>query len=214
MVAGPTALATPAGVDAHRRAAAPPTWPTRCSTRVRDADVFVAVAAVADYTPVEPSRAQAQEDAATPLTLKLKPTVDILATVAALRIAAVLRRLRRGEPRRRRATARRSASARSCRCSSPTARRTRSAAIDNEVTLLDDAGAHPLPRMDKLALARRLVARDREAAGRQSRAELAAVDDARRSTCASSTSASATCCPRTRPPAPRAWTCARASTRR
>ena len=31
-------------------------------------------------------------------------------------------------------------------------------ADDNEVTLLDDAGAHPLPRMDKLALARRLVA--------------------------------------------------------
>jgi phosphopantothenoylcysteine decarboxylase/phosphopantothenate--cysteine ligase len=27
----------------------------------------------------------------------------------------------------------------------------------NEVTLLDDEGAHPLPRMDKLALARRLV---------------------------------------------------------
>ena len=29
---------------------------------------------------------------------------------------------------------------------------------DNEVVLLDDAGAHPLPRMDKLSLARRLVA--------------------------------------------------------
>ena len=29
---------------------------------------------------------------------------------------------------------------------------------ENEVTLLDDAGAHPLPRMAKLALARRLVA--------------------------------------------------------
>ena len=29
---------------------------------------------------------------------------------------------------------------------------------DNEVTMLDDRGAHPLPRMDKLALARRLVA--------------------------------------------------------
>jgi phosphopantothenoylcysteine decarboxylase/phosphopantothenate--cysteine ligase len=27
----------------------------------------------------------------------------------------------------------------------------------NEVTLLDDNGAHPLPRMDKLTLARRLV---------------------------------------------------------
>ena len=29
---------------------------------------------------------------------------------------------------------------------------------DNEVTLLDERGAHPLPRMGKLALARRLVA--------------------------------------------------------
>ena len=28
----------------------------------------------------------------------------------------------------------------------------------NEVTLLDDAGAHPLPKMDKLELARLLVA--------------------------------------------------------
>ena len=28
----------------------------------------------------------------------------------------------------------------------------------NEVTLLDDAGQHPLPRMDKLALGRRLIA--------------------------------------------------------
>jgi phosphopantothenoylcysteine decarboxylase/phosphopantothenate--cysteine ligase len=29
---------------------------------------------------------------------------------------------------------------------------------DNEVTLLDDSGAHRLPRMDKLSLARALVA--------------------------------------------------------
>jgi phosphopantothenoylcysteine decarboxylase/phosphopantothenate--cysteine ligase len=28
---------------------------------------------------------------------------------------------------------------------------------DNEVTLFDDAGAHRLPRMDKVALARRLI---------------------------------------------------------
>jgi phosphopantothenoylcysteine decarboxylase/phosphopantothenate--cysteine ligase len=28
---------------------------------------------------------------------------------------------------------------------------------ENEVTLLDDAGAHPLPKVEKLALARRLV---------------------------------------------------------
>jgi phosphopantothenoylcysteine decarboxylase/phosphopantothenate--cysteine ligase len=30
--------------------------------------------------------------------------------------------------------------------------------LENEVTLLDDAGAHSLPRIAKLALARRLVA--------------------------------------------------------
>jgi phosphopantothenoylcysteine decarboxylase/phosphopantothenate--cysteine ligase len=29
---------------------------------------------------------------------------------------------------------------------------------ENEVTLVDERGAHPLPRMAKLALARRLVA--------------------------------------------------------
>ena len=29
---------------------------------------------------------------------------------------------------------------------------------ENEVTLIDERGTHPLPRMDKLALARRLVA--------------------------------------------------------
>jgi len=29
---------------------------------------------------------------------------------------------------------------------------------ENEVTLLDNAGSHPLPRMAKLALARKLVA--------------------------------------------------------
>ncbi len=38
---------------------------------------------------------------------------------------------------------------------------------ENEVTLLDDAGAHPLPRMGKLALARTLVA---EIAARMARA--------------------------------------------
>jgi len=31
-------------------------------------------------------------------------------------------------------------------------------AADNAVTLIDDAGVHPLPRMEKLALARTLVA--------------------------------------------------------
>jgi phosphopantothenoylcysteine decarboxylase/phosphopantothenate--cysteine ligase len=36
----------------------------------------------------------------------------------------------------------------------------------NEVTLLDDAGAHPLPKMGKLALARALVSEIAKRAGK------------------------------------------------
>jgi len=91
------------------------------------------------------------------LTLTLTPTIDILASVAARpnppfcvgfaaeshdveRLAAA-KRLRKKVPL---LIANRAQEALGC--------------DDNEVTLLDDSGAHRLPRMDKLALARRLVA--------------------------------------------------------
>ncbi len=145
------------GRGAHRRARARRTWPKRCSTACDDADVFVAVAAVADYTPIEASER------------KLKKTGDAADAEARAdrrhpcdrRRLARRRRSVSASPRKATTwsrTARRSASARSFRCSSPTAPRTHFGSDDNEVTLLDDAGAHPLPRMDKLALARRLVA--------------------------------------------------------
>ncbi len=92
-----------------------------------------------------------------PLTLTLKPTVDILATVAArpdapfcVGFAAESHDVERhGEEKRRRK-----------KLPLLIANRAQDAfgSDDNEVMLLDDAGAHPLPRMDKLALARRLVA--------------------------------------------------------
>ena len=154
MVAGPTELPTPPNVrridveSAAQMAAA--------VMHVVDAcDVFVAVAAVADYTPEAPSPQKLKKSGA-PLTLTLKPTVDILATVAARPDApycvgfaaesqdvadnAEAKRRRKGVPL-------------------IVANRAQDAfgASDNEVTLLDDAGAHALPRMDKLALARRLV---------------------------------------------------------
>ncbi len=80
---------------------------------------------------------------------------------------AVLRGLRRGEPGRR---AHAEEKRRRKKLPLIVANRAQDAigGDDNEVTLLDDAGAHPLPRMDKLALARALVARDREAAGKMS----------------------------------------------
>ncbi len=160
LIAGPTTLATPAQAtrvdvkSAGDMAAA-------VDARVKDCDIFVAVAAVADYAPAE-ARATKIKKNAQPLTLKLKPTVDILAKVAArpkppfcVGFAAETNNVNENAEAKRR------------RKHVPLliANRAQDALgqDENEVTLLDDSGAHPLPRMDKLALARRLVA---EIAGR------------------------------------------------
>src|SRR5437764_3907515 len=90
------------------------------------------------------------------MTLELKPTVDILARAAArpkppfcVGFAAETNDVNENAESKRR------------RKKLPllVANRAQDAlgSDDNEVTLLDDQGAHPLPRMDKLALARRLV---------------------------------------------------------
>ena len=154
LVAGPTALATPAGatrvdVKSARDMA------DAVLARVGDADVFVAVAAVADYTPAKVSEKKIKKSGA-PLTIALEPTVDILATVAALPkppycvgfAAESHDVVAHAEEKRKRK-----------KLPLVVANRAQDAfgADDNEVTIVDDAGAHPLPRMGKLALARRLV---------------------------------------------------------
>ena len=119
-------------------------------------DMFIAVAAVADYTPDAPAKNKIKKGDA-PLTIAMKPTVDILATVAArpgapfcVGFAAETDDVDGNADAKRR------------RKKLPliVANRAQDAfgSDDNEVTLLDDAGAHPLPRMGKLALARQLVA--------------------------------------------------------
>ena len=124
--------------------------------RVANCDVFVAVAAVADYTPAAVSATKLKKDGA-PLTIALKPTLDILTAVAArsnppycVGFAAESHDVERhAEEKRRRK-----------KIPLIVANRVQDAfgRDDNEVTLIDASGAHPLPRMDKLALARRLVA--------------------------------------------------------
>jgi phosphopantothenoylcysteine decarboxylase/phosphopantothenate--cysteine ligase len=123
---------------------------------VADCDVFIGIAAAADYTPVQ-THAEKIKKTADALTVQLKPTTDILATVAArpnppfcVGFAAESHDVvRLAEEKRRRK-----------RLPLIVANRAQEALGNdaNEVTLLDDAGAHPLPRMNKLALARRLVA--------------------------------------------------------
>lgn len=155
MVSGPTPLATPAGVTrVNVRSAAE--MAAAVESCVDDAEVFIAVAAVADYTPANPSERK-HKKGGEPLSVTLQPTVDILASVAAkpnppfcVGFAAESHDVERlGEEKRRRK-----------KLPLLIANRAQDAlgADDNEVVLLDDSGACPLPRMGKLALARRLMA--------------------------------------------------------
>ena len=155
MIAGPTSIATPAGVTrvdvrSTREMA------DAVSAQVAACDIFIGVAAAADYTPAE-VRSEKIKKSAEALTITLQPTTDILAGVAArpnppycVGFAAESQDVvKLAEEKRRRKT-----------LPLIVANRAQDAlgSDANEVTLLDDAGAHPLPRMDKLPLARRLVA--------------------------------------------------------
>ena len=82
LVAGPVALEPPPGAgvvpvgsaaEMHREVLA----------RAAGCDIFIATAAVADYTPAAPAPGKLKK-AASPLSLELRPTPDILAEVAAL----------------------------------------------------------------------------------------------------------------------------------
>ena len=154
LVAGPTSLPTPPGVARiDVRSAAD--MAQAVLERVDAADLFVAIAAVADYTPAQPSDRKLKKRPEA-LTITLQPTVDILATVAArprppfcVGFAAESHDvLDNAEAKRKRK-----------KLPLLVANRAQDAlgADDNEVTLLDDAGAHALPRMGKRALGRRLV---------------------------------------------------------
>jgi phosphopantothenoylcysteine decarboxylase/phosphopantothenate--cysteine ligase len=154
VVAGPTTLNTPAGVERIDVISAGE-MSSAVLARVGTCDLFIAVAAVADYTPDRASSTKIKKGDA-PLTISLKPTVDILATVAArpdapycVGFAAESHDVERHAEEKRR------------RKNIPLI--VANYAPDafgsdrNRVTLIDESGAHPLPTMDKLALARAIV---------------------------------------------------------
>ena len=164
LVAGPTALPTPAGV-VRTDVTSAAQMADAVFERVDRCDIFVAVAAVADYTPAAPLE-QKLKKSGDNLTLTLKPTVDILAAVAArpgapfcVGFAAESHDVERlGEEKRKQK-----------KLPLLIANRAQDALRSdaNEVTVLDASGALRLPRMDKLELARRLIG---EIAQRVSRA--------------------------------------------
>jgi phosphopantothenoylcysteine decarboxylase/phosphopantothenate--cysteine ligase len=154
LVSGPVSLATPAGVTRVDVSSA---------LDMRDAvlaalpaDVFIAVAAVADYRPANASEQKLKKSDAA-LTLELVPNPDILLEVAALPnppfcvgFAAETERLaEHAEAKRRRKKL--------PLLVGNLAQHTLGQA-DAELVLFDAAGSHPLPRADKHEQARRLVA--------------------------------------------------------
>jgi phosphopantothenoylcysteine decarboxylase/phosphopantothenate--cysteine ligase len=155
LISGPTGLAAPAEAERIDVTSAKDMLDA-VKKHVATADVFVSVAAVADYTPAQ-TNAQKMKKADARLSIELVPTTDILAYVASLpkppfcvgfaaeseKLAeyAEAKRLKKKLP-----------------LLAANLAQTAIGADDNEVTLFDDEGAHPLPRAPKEIVARKLVA--------------------------------------------------------
>ena len=157
LVAGPTGLQTPYGVTRINVQTAQQMHDAVLA-QVRDQDVFIAVAAVADWHVVSASEQKLKKDAAgTPPQLQLAANPDILAAVAALPqrpfcvgFAAESENLTQyGEEKRRR----KNVPLLVGNIGHQTFGRD-----DNELILFEDSGQTTLPRTDKQSLARQLVA--------------------------------------------------------
>ncbi|WP_423194842.1 MULTISPECIES: bifunctional phosphopantothenoylcysteine decarboxylase/phosphopantothenate--cysteine ligase CoaBC [unclassified Cupriavidus] len=157
LVAGPTALPTPRGV-ARTDVRSAQQMHDAVLAQLRDIDVFVAVAAVADWRPAEVAdqKLKKANDTDTP-TLRFVQNPDILATVAAradapycVGFAAESENLAQyGEQKRQR---------KGVPLLVGNIGHHTFGMDDNEIVLFDAAGMTRLPRADKLSLARQLVA--------------------------------------------------------
>lgn len=81
LVSGPVALSAPPGVHLHAVVSAADMF-AACEPLFARCDLFIAVAAVADYRPKHASL-QKQKKTAGEMSVELVPTIDILATLAA-----------------------------------------------------------------------------------------------------------------------------------
>ncbi|MBV8658264.1 MAG: bifunctional phosphopantothenoylcysteine decarboxylase/phosphopantothenate--cysteine ligase CoaBC [Burkholderiales bacterium] len=154
LVAGPTALPTPVGVK-RVDVVSTQDMLNEVNGLVSKIDIFISVAAVADYYVLNPSEQKIKKDAHI-LTLELAPNPDILANVAGLAAppfcvgfaAESENLLEYGEQKRRRK-----------KLPLLVANQVQSAigSDDNEVTLLDDHGQHKLARASKIDVARAII---------------------------------------------------------
>jgi phosphopantothenoylcysteine decarboxylase/phosphopantothenate--cysteine ligase len=154
LVSGPTALATPLHakrIDVQSAAQ----MHDSVMQHVADCDIFIAVAAVADYRVAKVSEQKIKKSSA-PLTLELVPNPDILAHVAGLEnppycvgFAAESENLLEYAEQKRRG--------KKLPLLVGNIAQRAIGRDDNELIMFDEAGIHPLPRADKLTLARQLI---------------------------------------------------------
>lgn len=155
LVSGQTCLPAPAGVTRINVTTAQEMFDA-VMNKVAKADIFISVAAVADYRVADAS-AQKIKKSGQSLTLELTPNKDILATVAALPkapfcigfAAETENLLEYAEAKRQKK-----------HLPMLVANRAQDTlgADTAELTILDNSGSHPLPRADKLLQARRIIA--------------------------------------------------------
>lgn len=156
LISGPTALPRPAEVH-FIAAGSALSMHAAVMEAVPHHDVFIAVAAVADYRVANASAEKLKKTPGQAPTLTLTENPDILASVAALPSAPFCvgfaaeshNLLAHAQAKRERK-----------RVPLLVANLAQHAmgADDNEIVLLDDHGQHPLPRMDKTGAARAIVA--------------------------------------------------------
>jgi len=155
LISGPVGLSAPAGAEIIRTETAAQMFDA-VKRRVAGADVYIGVAAVADYRVERPRQHKIKKTDESQLQLKLVPNPDILGWVAArpkapfcVGFAAESRNLDRyaDEKRRRK------------KVQLMVANLAQDAigADDNEVSLLDDGGTHRLARAAKDIVARQIV---------------------------------------------------------
>jgi phosphopantothenoylcysteine decarboxylase/phosphopantothenate--cysteine ligase len=155
LISGPVALSAPDGVTLVPVTTAADML-AAVNKHISDCDIFISVAAVADYRPAQQA-AQKLKKSAAPLSLELLPTPDILAEVCGRKnppfcvgFAAESENLDAfAEQKRQR---------KKLPLLAANLALTALGSDDNQLTLFDDAGRHPLPRGSKLAQARLLIA--------------------------------------------------------
>ncbi len=155
LVSGPVSLAAPAGARVERVQTAAEMFES-VKKHAAKADIFIGVAAVADYRVSKPRQHKIKKTDESALTLSFVPNPDILGWVASrpkppfcVGFAAESRNLDAyaDEKRRRKKV----------KLMIANLAQDAIGADDNEVSLLDDAGTHRLPRAPKDIVARRII---------------------------------------------------------